>query len=258
MFRWREQVSTTDGSPSGSARFGVEWAITDRFDGVSTGSHSTFNLGAGVRDRPGAVARNREILAAEFGVESSSLRFMRQVHGCHVEVLDADHPAGQDEDACDAMITNRPDIALAVLVADCTPVLLLDRQAGWVGAVHAGRAGMTDGVVVRTVHELRERGASNLEAVVGPSICGRCYEVPGSMRDHATNAYRAAYAVSWSGTAAIDVSAAVVEQLASERVDVRWLPGCTRESRDLYSHRGDPHSGRFAAVVRLAAPATGS
>lgn len=258
MFRWREQVPATDESPSGAALFGVDWAVTDRFDGVSTGSHSTFNLGAGVRDRPEAVARNREILAAQFGLESSSLRFMRQVHGCHVEVVDADRPAGQAEDACDAVITNRSDIALAVLVADCTPVLLLDRQAGWVGAVHAGRAGMTDAVVVRTVHRLRERGAGNLEAVVGPSICGRCYEVPGSMRDDATHAYRAAYAVSWSGTPAIDVAGAVVEQLASEHVAVRWLAGCTRESTDLYSHRGDPHAGRFAAVVRLTAPATGS
>lgn len=258
MFRWREQVLASNESSTGPGHYGVDWAVTDRFDGVSTGSHSTFNLGTGVHDRPEAVSRNREILAAEFGVESPSLRFMRQEHGCHIELVDSARTGTQDEKACDGIITNNPALALAVLVADCTPVLLFDRQAGWVGAVHAGRAGMTDGVVLRAVHELHERGATDLKAVVGPSICGRCYEVPASMRAQAAEDYPAAHAVSWSGTAAIDVAGAVVEQLASQGVDVRWLPGCTRESADLYSHRGDPRTGRFAAVVRLSSSVVAS
>ncbi len=250
MFRWRERLPVAAG-PRSPEEFGVDWAITDRFGGLSVGSHATLNLGAGVSDLADSVSRNRELLATEFGVPSTSLRFMRQEHGTQIQVLDAACDVGQEETACDGIMTNDPSIALAVLVADCTPVLLLDRRAGWVAAVHAGRAGMTQGVVTEAVRALRERGAEDLQALVGPSICARCYEVPQDMRSGYATDHPAAYAVSWSGTAAIDVAGAVVEQLHSERVAVRWLPGCTRESPDLYSHRGDPHTGRFAAVVRL-------
>ncbi len=255
MFRWRERVPATGERNAQPGRYGVDWGVTDRFGGVSVGSHATFNLGAGVKDVPEAVSRNRALLASEFGVDTASLRFMRQKHGARVQVVDTARVAQPDEGDCDGMITHDPSVALAVLVADCTPILLLDRRAGWVGAVHAGRAGMTDGVVLHAVHQLRERGAVDLEALVGPSICGRCYEVPATMRAQAAARYRAAYAVSWSGTAAVDVAGAIVEQLKSAQVAVRWLPGCTRESPDLYSHRGDPHTGRFAAVVRLCEPA---
>ncbi|MGC1206564.1 MAG: polyphenol oxidase family protein [Ornithinimicrobium sp.] len=262
MFRWREQVPATPEGVGRPENYGVDWAVTDRFDGASTGIHAAFNLGAGVDDLPEVVSRNRAILAAEFGVESGSLCFMRQEHGTHVHVVGAaggGHQDAVDLDgaaACDGIVTNDPDVALAVLVADCTPVLLFDRRAGWVGAVHAGRVGMTEGVVLAAVQTLRQRGADDLQALVGPSICARCYEVPLDMRTRIAARHPAAHAVSWSGTPAIDVAGAVVDQLNSERVPVHWLPGCTRESPDLYSHRGythgnDPHTGRFAAVVRL-------
>ncbi|MGB3827592.1 MAG: polyphenol oxidase family protein [Ornithinimicrobium sp.] len=223
--------------------------MTDRFGGVSLGAHATFNLGAGVNDSADAVAQNRAVLAEQFAVAPSALRFMKQEHGTRTRVLGGSR-AGSTP-ACDAIITSDPTLALAVLVADCTPVLLLDRSAGWVGAVHAGRAGMNAGVVAHAVEALRERGATDLQAVVGPSICARCYEVPAAMRAQAAVQHPSAYAVSWSGSPAIDVAGAVVEQLHTQRIPVRWLPGCTRELPELYSHRGDPHTGRFAAVVRL-------
>lgn len=251
MFRWQHVIPPAPQAAPGDAAWGVRWGVTDRFGGASQGSYAEFNLGAKTADDAGAVAANRSALAAQFGVALTDLRFMAQQHGDAIELVrsgDGVLPA------CDALITDDPSVALAVLVADCTPVLLVDRVAGWVGAVHAGRAGMTLGLVSTCIQRLREHGAQHLQALVGPSICGRCYEVPEEMRAQVSADHACAHTTSWSGTPAIDVAAAVVQQLHEADVPMTWLPGCTRESNDLYSHRGDPHTGRFAAVVRLLEP----
>ncbi|HKJ11945.1 MAG TPA: polyphenol oxidase family protein [Ornithinimicrobium sp.] len=245
VFRWRDRLP-----PAGPGQCGVEWAVTDRFGGRSRGRFGELNLGAGVQDDPVAVAGNRSLVARELGVSARRLRFMRQQHGTTVEWVEGPAPTLGSEPECDAQATDEPDLALAVLVADCTPVLLADPAKGLVAAVHAGRVGMSAGVVPRCIEVLRQRGAEELKAVVGPSICGRCYEVPEQMRSECS-AWSAAASVSWVGTPALDVAAAVVQQLTRDGVSVQWLPGCTRESGDLYSHRGDPRTGRFAATVRL-------
>lgn len=255
MFRWHEHQPAIARSEARDAAYGVHWAVTDRFGGSSNGRKAEFNLGLGVGDQASSVAANRALLAAEFAVEPESLRFMRQHHGRVIVAVPESGPAHEPD--CDAIVTDDPCLALAVLVADCTPVLLLDRVNGWIAAAHAGRVGMSEGVVEDAVTMLRDRGADHLEAVVGPSICGRCYEVPRPLREDAARRSPAAHAVSWSGTPAIDVAAGVVQQLHRHQVAVRWLPGCTRESPDLYSHRDDPQTGRFAAVVRLLAPGGG-
>jgi copper oxidase (laccase) domain-containing protein len=110
---------------------------------------------------------------------------------------------------------------------------------------------MLAGIVGRAVAAMRDLGASEVSATVGPSVCGRCYEVPAEMAHSAAAVSPAAAARSWTGTAAIDVAAAVVEQLAAADVAVQWVPGCTRESGDLYSYRRDGRTGRFAGVVAL-------
>ncbi len=251
MFRWHESLLPVPHAEPGKLSWGVQWAVTDRYGGVSQGSFGELNLGAGTKDDAGSVVSNRSLLAAEFGVKPHDLRFMRQQHGASIAHVQAGDNSAPE---CDALITDEPGVALAVLVADCTPVLLVDRVAGWAGALHAGRAGMTKGLVTTCVQTLRERGAHHLQALVGPSICGRCYEVPEAMRAQASVHHGAAHTTSWAGTPAIDVAAGVAQQLHEARVPMTWLPGCTRESDDLYSHRRDPHTGRFAAVVRLIQP----
>lgn len=247
VFRWRERQSG-EGS-----RFGVDWAITDRHGGASQGAYSELNLGAGVEDSAEAVSTNRHRLARAFQLHGADLRFMHQQHGAEVVTAgDSAEPPGVD-----GLVTDRTDVALVVLVADCTPVLLLDRTEGLVAAVHAGRPGMLAGVVPAVLARMQDLGARHLEAVVGPSVCPRCYEVPSEMRDQARQVSAVAPSVSWTGTPAIDVAAAVVEQLHDVDVAVRWLPGCSRESEDLYSHRRDGRhgcTGRYAGVVRLLPP----
>lgn len=255
MFFWRERIE-----PSGTT-FGVEWAITDRWGGASEDSYGELNLGAHVDDREDAVQTNRHRLAHELGLRLCDLRFMDQQHGCQValthdtatghvgSVIESSLPP-----AADALISDQDDEALVVLVADCVPLLLVDRTEGVVAAVHAGRPGMTLGVVPAAVAQLRELGARSLEAVVGPSICPRCYEVPAPLREQAASVEPVCASVTRSGTPAVDVAAGVVEQLRRAEVDLRWLPGCTHERDDLYSYRRDGRTGRFAGVVRLLAP----
>lgn len=246
MFRWRER------EPGIGPTYGVDWGITHRSGGLSVGAYGSLNLGAHVDDDPRAVSRNRSRLAHAFDLGSDDLRFMRQVHGCAVSVVVGGQYDPSSE--ADVMITDDSDVALVVLVADCTPILLLDRTEGLAAAVHAGRVGFTSGVVGAAVDALRDRGATNLEAIVGPSVCPRCYEVPADLREDAAAASPAAYSVSWTGTPAIDVAAGVVEQLQVAGASVTWLPGCTREDETLFSHRRDGVTGRFAGVIRLLPP----
>ena len=250
MFTWRERIE-----PSGD-RYGVEWAVTARLGGASQGEYAELNLGGHVGDLPEAVEANRHRLAHELGLRLADLRFMDQQHGCDVALTAGTRGEGKADTppAVDALVSDRTDEALVVLVADCVPLLLVDRTEGLVAAVHSGRPGLLSGVVPAALAALRDLGAEQLEAVVGPSVCARCYEVPAPMRDEAARSVPAAVGVSWTGTPAIDVAAGVVSQLADAGVSVRWLPGCTRERDDLYSYRRDGATGRFAGVVRLLPP----
>ncbi|WP_131104182.1 polyphenol oxidase family protein [Ornithinimicrobium sufpigmenti] len=262
MFFWRERIE-----PNGPT-YGVEWAVTDRLGGSSQDRYAEFNLGGHVGDRPEAVETNRHRLAHELGLRLADLRFMDQQHGCAVALTPATtlaraeqgptphrpHPPQPGAPAADGLVSGVADEALVVLVADCVPVLLVDRTAGLAAAVHAGRPGMVSGVVPATVDRLRELGASALEAVVGPSVCPRCYEVPDQMRSQAAEVEPVAASVTRQGTPAVDVAAGVVEQLTRAGVTLTWLPGCTRERDDLYSYRRDGATGRFAGVIRLLAP----
>jgi hypothetical protein len=232
----------------------VELGFTGRSAGRGSGPYAGLNLGGHVGDDATNVEANREALAKEVDLPRERLVFMNQVHG--TEVAEVDGPWVGDPPEVDGIVTRATGLALAVLVADCVPVLLHDERAGVLGAVHAGRPGMVAGVVVRAVHAMRDLGASSICATVGPSVCGRCYEVPQEMALAAASAAPASAARSWTGTHAIDVSAGVVEQLATAGVGVHWVPGCTRETGDLYSYRRDGRTGRFAGVItRRAAPA---
>jgi YfiH family protein len=223
-------------------RSGVVRGVTDRSAGVSTGRYAGLNLGAHVDDAPDAVNENRRRLTERLG---RPVVYMDQCHGAEVAVVDTvpEVPA-----SCDGLVTRSTDVALAVLVADCVPVLLAG-TGGVVAAVHAGRPGLVAGVVPRTLEVMRELGAGEVDAVVGPSVCGRCYEVPEQMREVAAQVQPVSATVSWTGTPAIDVAAGVVAQLRDAGVAVRWVPGCSRERDDLYSYRRDGQTGRFAGVV---------
>ncbi|WP_116113129.1 peptidoglycan editing factor PgeF [Austwickia chelonae] len=240
MWEWTQTYEALPG------RHSLRWGFTNAVGGASSLPYRSLNLGDHVGDDPASVAENRAAVASDLGLPPDQLRFMKQVHEAQVAVVEG--TSGLTPVA-DAMVTHSTGVALAVLVADCVPVLLADRAIGVIGVAHAGRPGLVAGVVPQTVRTMRGLGARRIEAVVGPSVCGRCYEVPAAMQAAVAAVSPVSATVSWTGSPAVDVAAGVVEQLNSLGVDVSWRPGCTRESTNLYSYRRDAVTGRFAGVV---------
>lgn len=217
---------------------GVRVAFTDRRGGFSVGPYDGRNLGGNVGDDPEAVARNREKTAAELGV--ARLVFMRQIHSALIERVGEGGPSQE----LDAIFTDRPGVAMGALGADCPAVLVAGE--GWVGAAHSGRAGTLLGVVPELVKAMAGAGAGRMSAIIGPSACGRCYEVPEQMRDEAPPPMRSTTA--W-GTPALDLRAAIAAQLNELEVAVHHDARCTIETPDLYSYRRDGITGRFAGLI---------
>lgn len=213
------------------------------------------NLSLHVGDDAEAVRARRRALEARVG---APVVFVSQVHSATVQVIDdetdlAAFAAAPPE--ADALVSARSDIALAIMVADCVPVLVSDPDAGIVGAAHAGRRGLLDGILERTVGQMRALGAEagRIRAYVGPSICGACYEVPAHMQEESLAINPALRArTSWN-TPALDLKAGAAHALAQAGLCPQHIAvdaACTREDHTLYSYRRDPACGRFAGVIR--------
>lgn len=178
----------------------------------------------------------------------------------------AQPPAVGDADPrLDALVTSAPGRALAALAADCVPILLAAHDAAdrplAVAAVHSGRRGVALGVVTRAAEELRALAgllapgsgyapaSVRVRAVVGPAICGQCYEVPDAMRAEVAAAVPEAWATTRTGSPALDLPAAVLAQLRRAGCEVSQAGLCTRETPWLFSHRREHPGGRAGAVV---------
>jgi YfiH family protein len=218
--------------------------FTTRHGGVSIGPFRSAHRGRHGGDDPAAVAQNRARTAELAGVER--LVFMHQVHGRDVAAVGA----GSTEEIADvdALVSDVPQVALAVLVADCVPLLLCAERA--VAAVHVGRRGLAAGVVARALQELRMLDESAVTASVGPCVCGGCYEVPVAMQEDVCAVVPAARGTTRRGTAGLDLRAGVESQLRAAGVDhIRHERACTVESPDLFSYRRDGTTGRFAGLA---------
>ncbi|AYY12847.1 peptidoglycan editing factor PgeF [Actinobacteria bacterium YIM 96077] len=258
----------------------VTFAFTDREGGVSEASFAELNLARHVGDEPSAVEENRRRLATEIGLPAERVVYMNQVHGADVAVVKGTpagkpggvRPTGRPDSrggaassgtsasgppAVDAMVTSTPGLALAVLVADCVPVVLADPRAGVLGVAHAGRPGLAAGVVPAVIETMRHEGARDIVAQVGPAICGSCYEVPASMREDVANVIPAAWARTREGTPALDVAGGVRAQLGElgarvdDLADHGYSP-CTREDSRYFSYRREHATGRFAGLAWMA------
>jgi YfiH family protein len=233
----------------------VELAFTDRLGGVSVAPYDELDLALEGDDVGRARTENHRILLADFA-PGDELCDLRQVHGATVALIEDDEPAGRPE--ADGIVTTGAGRTLMVRAADCVPVLLADTDRRVIGAAHAGRLGLARGVVPATVARMRELGAGQVTAWIGPHICGGCYEVPAAMQDEVAATEPASRSTTTWGTPALDLGAGVRAQLERDGVDVRWVARCTRESDDLYSFRRDgERAGRLAGVIRLAHEATG-
>lgn len=210
----------------------------------------TFNLGDHVGDDPAAVAANRARLADAVGLGADRVVWMNQTHSDHVAVVAG--PVVEPISDTDALVTTIPRLALAVVTADCVPVLLADARVGVVGAVHAGRVGAQNGVVARAVEAMVEAGAAvgDISVLLGPAVSGRNYEVPAAMADEVEAALPGSRVRTSRGTPGLDLRSGIAWQL--DGLGVRSIdvdPRCTVDDRSLFSHRRDAPTGRLACLV---------
>jgi YfiH family protein len=157
---------------------GVRHGFFTRQGGVSTGLYSALNCGLGSADDAGNVTENRARCAEMLGVGAEGLVTAYQVHGIAVAGVIAPWAEGARPQA-DALVTSRRGIAIGIVTADCTPVLLADRRAGVIGAAHAGWKGAKAGVIEAVVAAMIQHGAraANIVAAIGPTIAAASYEV---------------------------------------------------------------------------------
>lgn len=231
----------------------VQWLFTHRHGGVSSGVYDSLNLATGVGDEPSAVEANR-VRVADY-LSAHRLVVMNACHGTTVAVVTDDLQASVDE--VDGLVTTQLGVAVAALSADCLPVLLYDVDSGIVGAVHSGWVGVRDDVVGVALDTMKRLGATQIRAVIGPSICGNCYAVPPDRVDEVAARIPEARARAADGQPSLDLAHGMQAHLARAGVISTRVPVCTAESADHYSYRRDGVTGRLAGVIVLDPPTVG-
>jgi len=245
-----------------SALSGVRHGFFTRNGGASSGIYGSNNCAFGSKDDRDHVARNRDACAAR--LEASTLVTVYQRHTADVATVDAPWPYDKNPVA-DALVTKQRDIAIGILTADCTPVLLADGTAGVIAAAHAGWRGAFDGVLANTVAAMIKLGAqpARIVAAVGPCIGQASYEVGPEFvarfveRDPALARYFTAPKA--NGHSHFDLPAFSADALKAAGVGTVVLQGsdtCAAESV-FFSYRratlrGEPDYGRQLSAISLA------
>lgn len=238
---------------------GVPHGFLSRRGGVSTGLLSGLNCGPGSGDEAALVAENRARAVAAVA-PGARLVTVYQVHS-PVCVTLGEPWDDQSRPEADAIVTDRPGLILGILTADCAPVLLADREAGVVGAAHAGWKGAIAGVTDNTIAAMEALGArrERIVAAVGPCIAQASYEVDEAFRDRfvtdgAENA--AFFSPRQPAHCQFDLSGYVAHRLSTAglgRVEELGLDTYAQPER-FYSfrrstHRGEPAYGRQISLI---------
>jgi YfiH family protein len=217
--------------------------FTDSHGGVSEGNYTSLNLGDHVGDSLQSVAKNREIISEKFG----ATQYMKQVHGNRVAVIEE---VTDEVPTADALITGIPGITLAVMVADCIPLILSSKHS--VAAVHVGRKGLVNRVAEKTIEIMREISDQEITATLGPAICGKCYEVSQEIFDEVVASHPTAATRTSANTPSLDLVAGLITDLKSLGIKSIYNQSrCTVESDDLFSYRRSAITGRQAGLVWL-------
>ncbi|WP_145109497.1 peptidoglycan editing factor PgeF [Cereibacter sediminicola] len=231
-----------------------------RKGGASSGIFSGLNCGPGSSDLAEVVTINRARVAEAMGVPADHLVTVNQVHS--PDVLHVTGPVA-DRPRADALVTATPGIAIAVLTADCQPVLMADVQAGVIAAAHAGWRGTRAGVLEATVTAMEGLGArrERIVAVIGPTISQRAYEVgPEFVEDLIDEDPEAArfFATGTGDRALFDLPAFGLARLRAAGVGhAEWTRHCTYHDPERFfsyrrtTHAGEADYGRLISAIRL-------
>jgi len=239
---------------------GVSHAFFGRRGGASSGIFEGLNCGAGSSDQAEIVAMNRVRVAQAMGVGVPQLIAINQVHSADAVVADAPFEAPP---RADAVVTATPGLALSVLTADCQPVLFADREAGVIGAAHAGWRGALDGVLEATLEAMQGLGAerSRIHAVIGPALSQRNYEVGEEFLERFLDADRANgrfFVNGVDGKYQFDLPGYGLARLRDAGVgQTEWIGHCTyADPQRFFSyrrsvHQGEADYGRLISSIRL-------
>lgn len=214
--------------------------FTARSGGSSTGNYQSLNVADHVGDVAALVAENRETLKNLISVEE--IAFMEQVHGNQVAVISE---LNEITPVADALVTNTKGVGLAVMVADCLPILIDGITA--VGAIHVGRKGMVNGIIEKSVSKIKELGGFHLVATIGPGICAKCYEVDEEMYQEIVREFPKSDA----GFRKLDIRGEAKRQLVKLGVNVKDIDICTLENKQYFSYRRNKETGRQCGVIAI-------
>ena len=232
--------------------------FSQRAGGTGLPPYDRLNLAYHVGDDWDRAYANRGLLARALGQPLDRLSFAQQTHGAGVLVIPPErvgvNALRRGARGVDALVTTAANAPLVMLVGDCVPLLLADPHAGVVAAVHAGRRGLVAGVITNALAAMESLGAkpATTAARLGPSICGRCYELPEEIVRAVEAAVPGTRTTTRAGTQGVDVGAGVLSQLRRAGVqDVTADTACTAEDARYFSYRRDGVTGRFAGAVWL-------
>lgn len=247
-------------APELSGHSGIRHAFFTRQGGVSEGIYASLNGGLGSADLPAHVAENRARMTAALGLPPAALVSVHQVHSAQAVVVEA--PFAPDaRPKADGMATRVPGLALGILTADCGPVLFADREAGVVGAAHAGWRGAFTGVLEATLAAMESLGAArpSIVAVLGPTIGPDAYEVGPEFVARFPQSDAGYFRPSpREGHALFDLPAYVAARLKAAGVgEVATLGLCTYADPERFysyrrtTHQGEPDYGRLISAIAL-------
>ncbi|OAN68740.1 polyphenol oxidase [Jannaschia sp. EhC01] len=235
---------------------GITHGFFTRQGGASTGIYTGLNCGSGSSDQAEIVAMNRARVADAMGVDA--LASVHQVHSADAVVADV-----TAKPKADGLVTDTPGVALTILTADCQPVLFADRDAGVVGAAHAGWKGALDGVLEATLEKMEALGADRgrVRAVIGPSISQRAYEVGQEFLERFMDEdpdHGRFFVNGVDGKYQFDLVGFGLWRLRAAGVaEAEWTGHCTYSDPALFysyrraTHRGEADYGRLIASIRL-------
>ena len=233
--------------------------------GVSTGAVEGLNCGFGAGDDPAAVSENRRRITQAV-MPGAALVAPFQVHSPTAVVVESPWPDEERPEA-DALVTDVPGILLAIVTADCAPVLLVDEEAGVIGAAHAGWRGAHGGVIESSVAAMERLGAQpgRIAAAIGPAIAQASYEVDDSFRTDFTEADDRFFCEGRSGHWQFDLAGYVASRLKHcgiKRIDTIAVDTYAETGRCFSyrraTHRGEPTYGRQMSVIGLSRPGSRS
>ena len=245
---------------AGLSAGGIRHGFFTRVGGVSSGLYRGLNVGLGSNDDRESVLENRARVARWLGVPAGNLCTPHQIHSARAVVATEPWP---ERPQADAVVTDRPGLALGVLAADCGPILFADPEARVIGAAHAGWKGALDGVLESTIEAMERLGArtARIVAVLGPSISQENYEVGPEFVERFTTAdpdnQRYFLPSTKHGHEKFDLNGYTVDRLRRAGIGASHLGICTYADEERFfsyrrtTHRGEPDYGRQISAIVL-------